>query len=262
MIDILYLAHNRLEFTRASFSALVENTNWDIARLVVYDDGSDEEASQWLYRASNARELWGRSFRWTHCLSPVSIMADYLTRPKSPLDQTEGVANFFAKIDNDVIAPPGWLDQCAETFAAHPELDLLGIEPPASRRPHFSQPFQRQATHDLEMEPGPPFYVPTSTIGGIGVFRRRAFEARPLNPEGKYGGFEAWQKSHPEVIRGLIRPALDRLFLLDRLPIEPWKSLSEQYIACGWQRKWRDYDESDSHLWRWWTEKEAACSRS
>lgn len=256
VIDILFLAHNRLEFTKASFEALIANTNWDIARLVVYEDGSETEASEWLYRACN--EVWGRSFRWTHCGGPVAIMADYLTRPKGPLDRTPGKAKFFAKIDNDVIVPPRWLDQCAATFEAHPELDLLGIEPPASRKPHFTQPFRRQPTHDLEMQKGEPGYVEVATIGGIGVFRRRAFENRPLIPEGPYGGFEAWQNRYPQVVRGWIKPALS-LFLLDRLPIEPWRSLSQKYIAKGWQRKWRDYEMSDSHLWDWW-EKMRTCS--
>src|SRR5580704_10732564 len=94
-------------------------------------------------------------------------------------------------------------------------------------------------------------YVPCSSIGGIGVMRRRAFDGRPLTPDGKYGGFEAWQKAHPEVVRGWIRPAL-KLFLLDRLPMEPWRSLSTQYEALGWQRHWNTYRLGASHLWDWW----------
>ena len=264
MIDILFLAHNRLEFTRASLQALVNHTNWNhVRRIVLVDDNSTDgtrEKLETLGALPSRNPDWQGAIRaevWSHepkYGSPVAVMADYLRMLPS--------AEFFAKIDNDVIVPTGWLDQCAATFEAHPELDLLGIEPPHSRCPHFTQPWHPEPTAELEMAPAPPRYVPTSTIGGIGVFRRRAFEGRPLSPEGKYGGFEAWQRKHPQIVRGWIRPSL-QLFLLDRLPIEPWASLSAEYIAKGWQRKWRDYDVSASHLWDWWLKThEVQCSAS
>jgi len=239
VIDILFLAHHRLKFSRASFKALLANTNWGLVdRQITYQDSEFPNVSlefQSPFRTAGEIHggVWG---------SPVAIMAEYLSQPG---------AEFFAKIDNDVIVPPGWLDQCAATFEAHPELDLLGIEPPDSRCPHFSMAYRPEPTRDLEMRPGPPSYVEVATIGGIGVFRRRAFEGRPLSPEGKYGGFEAWQRAHPEVTRAQIQPALS-LFLLDRLPMEPWASLSAEYIAKGWQRPWRTYSAGVSHLWEWW----------
>jgi hypothetical protein len=261
VIDILFLAHNRLEFTRASFQALLSNTDWSLVnRLCVYDDRSVDGTCKYLLSALKGMALkWYFTQRIEALESPVAVMADFLRRyVDSYFD-----APLFAKIDSDVIVPPGWLDQCAATFEACPKLDLLGIEPPDSRCPHFSQPFRPQLTRDVEMAPGPPFWIAQSreqTIGGIGVFRRRAFEGRPLAPDGRYGGFEAWQLRHPEVTRGWIKPSLS-LFLLDRLPMEPWASLSAEYIAQGWQRPWRTYSESVSHLWQWW-ESQRACSAS
>jgi hypothetical protein len=261
MIDILFLTHNRRKFTEASFEALMENTNLDlVSGLVVCDDRSADGTHELMadqtrvFRANLGKPTVFRySVKFADLTeeekekegglgSPVAVMADYLASPG---------AQFWAKIDSDVIVPPGWLDQCAATFESHPELDLLGIEPPDSRCPHFTQSYRPDATRDLEMADGPPSYVPVSTIGGIGVFRRRAFERRPLTPHGKYGGFEAWQRAHTQVVRGQIRPALD-LFLLDRLPVEPWASLSADYIAKGWQRPWRTYSAGFSHLWQWW----------
>ena len=67
-----------------------------------------------------------------------------------------------------------------------------------------------------------------------------------------YGGFTDWQLAHPELVKGWIVPPL-KLFLLDRLPIEPWASLSKKYEAAGEQRFWTRYPlDAASQLWDWW----------
>src|SRR5579862_1170051 len=106
MIDILFLAHNRLKFTRASFEALVENTNWDLVQaLTVWDDGSTDGTLEYLKEASREfRRQSGKITLLHYCqkpvCSPVRVTAAYLTSPG---------AEFFGKLDNDVIVPPGWL---------------------------------------------------------------------------------------------------------------------------------------------------------
>jgi len=48
-VDLLYLACNRLEFTRETFATLVRNTDWDLVHeLFVMDDGSTDGTRQWL----------------------------------------------------------------------------------------------------------------------------------------------------------------------------------------------------------------------
>ncbi len=67
-----------------------------------------------------------------------------------------------------------------------------------------------------------------------------------------YGGFTDWQQRHPELVNGWIVPPL-KLFLLDRLPIEPWASLSKKYESTGQQRFWTRYPmEAAPALWEWW----------
>lgn len=161
---------------------------------------------------------------------PVAIMNDFLKRTD---------ADVFAKIDNDTVVPPGWLGECQSVMERCPELDLLGIEVFCTVAP-------------ASVERG---YQPASYIGGIGLMRRRAFRSLP-DPEG-YFGFTAWQSRHEEVIKGWLDPALP-VFLLDRLPIEPWRSLSAAYVDRGWQRKWGFYrPESKEHLWGWWLQTQA-----
>jgi hypothetical protein len=106
----------------------------------------------------------------------------------------------------------------------------------------------------------PPTYARTDSIGGIGLFRTRAWAGRePMKPFATYGGFTDWQlregrlrHGRPPLTIGWCVPPL-RLFLLDRMPIEPWASLSKRYIAEGQQRPWTNYTQIEMEgLASWW----------
>lgn len=225
MIDILYLAHGRSSFTYASLSTLKANTDLTKVRLVIYTDGEP---------------LWTRvDLRGEPAIvnedpfgGPVAIMNHYLMKG-SPTD-------IFVKLDNDVIVPPGWLERGAYVMGTNPTLGLLGIEPPSS-------------TIRVDLSGAVDGCVPCDSIGGIGFMRRRAFDGQDsMRPHSIYGGFTDWQIRHPEIKKAWLAPPL-KLFLLDRLPIAPWRELSASYIAMGQQRAWASYPVADSHLWEWWT---------
>lgn len=218
-VDILYPCWKRDGFTAASYRALTENTPARSANIVPYPGCPH---------------------------GPVAIMNDFLSRDGSQI---------FAKIDNDTIVPPGWFELGMAVMEAHPELGLLGIEPPKSRTPS-PQGAKVDAPENMASL-GERGYARCSMIGGIGFMRRSAFAGRePMRPHGPLGvgGFSDWQLRHPEVIKGWIVPPLD-VFLLDRLPVEPWASLSKQYIAEGIQRPWTNYDPANHELWDWWLEE-------
>lgn len=224
MIDILFPVHNRPEFVEVSRAALETNTDWSKARLLVHEDPRGA--------------------------GPVAIMNDYLSRPGSEI---------FAKIDSDTIVPPGWLEAGLAVMEAHPELGLLGIEPPLSRTPAPWMRGKREPAPEgaLQNASG---YARCESIGGIGFLRRSIFASPDrMRPHGFHGvgGFTDWQLRHPEVIKGWILPPL-QVFLLDRLPIEPWASLSKEYIRKEWQRPWTNYSLADSQLWDWWTKSLAS----
>lgn len=233
MVDILYLAKGRPEFTQASLAALLANTNWKLARLVIYTDGAE-------FRAASSIEVRRGEYG-----GPVAIMNDYLAR---------GASEVFAKIDNDTIVPPGWLDKGLAVMDASSELGLLGIEPPMSRTPAPWMGKSRPLPAPEMWAPMGSLYAPCDMIGGIGLMRRRPFltadAMRPHGPNG-VGGFSDWQLRNPAVTKGWIVPPLN-VFLLDRLPTEPWVSLSKEYIASGLQRPWTGYPASASALWDWW----------
>jgi hypothetical protein len=237
VIDIVYLAKGRSEYTAASLQSLIENTNWGLVRnLVVYSDGTE---FPWIDAAPAPAWL---TVRAQLVGGPVNAMLDYLAA--SPAD-------VWAKIDNDVILPPGWLDACCATMQKHPELDLLGIEPPLSRTPAPWTATPEPAPESKHKPGDYSAYAPCRSIGGIGLFRTRAWipkEAatvdvhRIMRQHSIYGGFTDWQESSG-VTKGWVVPPL-QVFLLDRLPWEPWASLGRRYIAEGIQRPWTMYSEA------------------
>jgi hypothetical protein len=223
MIDLIYLAHNRLEFTKASLHAVLANTDWSrVGKFLVYDDSSRDGTREYLEQVSGL----GPSLILGEFGSPVNVMRDYLANHRQH--------SIFAKIDSDTMVPPGWLDECLGVMEREPDLDLLGIE---AFNPVMAGPVERS-------------YTQARFIGGIGLMRARAFESLP-EPNGRYFGFTEWQERNPQVKKGWIAPSLP-VFLLDRLPMEPWRSLSKKYVEEFGQRDWGPYDVNNSDLWVWW----------
>jgi GT2 family glycosyltransferase len=229
MIDLLFLAHNRLEFTKASLAALEANTNWShVGHFHIYDDDSQDGTREYIREWSDARPHLPITRHFGSYGHPVNVMRDYI----------KGFwrHSIFGKIDSDTMVPPGWLDACLDVMDRHEELDLLGIEV-----------FNAVSTDTKERG-----YTDASFIGGIGLMRIRSFHKHDLpEPFGRYFGFTEWQERHPEIKKGWINPSLP-VFLLDRFPGEPWRSLSKSYVAKFGQRDWGPYDETSTDLWSWW----------
>jgi hypothetical protein len=230
MIDILFPVHNRVEFTKVAADALARHTNKSLVRLVyIYDDKSVDGAGRQAYRILRS------AFKNIVIVSsfqgfggPVAIMNDYLR---------QSTVEMFAKIDNDTVVCPQWLDICYEVMRNNSQLDLLGIEP-----------------HSDIVAPGVGRVVrgafAARFIGGIGLMRTRVFRQamKPLVQSNKYFGFTSWQTDHEMVSKGWLHPALP-ITLLDRIPVMPWSKLSVEYIARGWQRPYGVYHPISSYLW-------------
>ncbi len=237
-VDLLYLARNRLEFTRETFTTLLETTDWQsVQRLSIYDDGSEDGTDAWL-EAAVARVPAPARFVRTRFGSPVAAMRHWIESASAPI---------LVKTDNDAMLPPGWLRQSLDVLDRHPELALLGIE---TMNPHADDPSL------------PRSYSPAPFISGLGLYRRSAFARSRPTPYNRWFGLEEWQMAQGErLVRGWIIPALP-VFLLDRIPCEPWRSYSEEYIRRGWQRPWPKYDPSCT-LWRWrWPEGSPPAARA
>jgi hypothetical protein len=229
MIDLVFPVYNRLEFTMVAARALAAHTNPAlVGKVHVYDDNSVDGAGRAAF------EILAATFpstivirRETGFGGPVEVMNEYLNFSRCEL---------FAKIDNDTVVCPRWLDICFQVMQRNPRLDLLGIEP-----------HHQIEGPEYESERG---YDIATHIGGIGLMRTECFKRsrRMLYQSQVYYGFTHWQVLEEEVRKGWLTPALP-ITLLDRIPVDPWKSLSEKYLANKWQREFSVYDPASHVLW-------------
>lgn len=231
-VDVIYLAWNRLEYTRVTFPLLLKNTDWSLVRnLIVYEDGSTDGTRQYL--DSMLAGAWhgdgGRTFKahlsYLGFRSPVRTMLHYLGGDPAPL---------FAKIDSDIACPPGWLNELAAVMDASPELELLGMQAGMTTEP---------------MAGVVRGWQPCSHIGGVGLMRTSAFLFRPpMRAAGRFG-FTDWQQRE-DPVRGWIVPDLP-CPQLDLLPQRSWRELADAYVTLGWQRPWPPYDPDATWIWDW-----------
>jgi glycosyltransferase involved in cell wall biosynthesis len=227
IIDVVYCAWNRLEFTRDSFERLISNTDWRACdSLIVYDDGSVDGTAEYLEQRCAELELPVASiqYRQTRTGSPGALMNHYLE---------SSTADAFAKVDNDIAMPPGWLTAAASVLERDNLIQLLGLATGWTGT-------RREACDRSRWEP-------SSHIGGVGLMRTGCFRKHgPIPADGRQG-FTQWQQKH-EPIRGWIVPDVAAV-QLDLVPADPWRALSEFYLEKAWQRRWPPYE--DRSLWEW-----------
>lgn len=227
-VDILFLAWNRFAFTKFSWRMLMENTDWDlVSKLVVWDDGSEDGTAEWLNTQVSMAPV-PASFTMDSLRSPPAVMNRYIAMSD---------AEIFAKIDNDIVVPKGWLPKMLGVMERNPEVELLGME--AGRglgeKPDWDGVYRfEDGTH----------------MGGVGLLRVDSFVRRTKMAEnrGRFG-FTEWQIEY-DPIRGWINPDLP-VVSLDRVPREPWLSHSVSYVLKEWQRPWGTYHERADYWDDW-----------
>ena len=124
MIDILYVACNRLAYVQQTFPVLLANTDWSqVGTLYVADDRSKDGTAEYLreqLRDSPVDYLVnGGPFG-----GPVAAMNWYLDHAHDA-----GESDRFAKIDSDFVVCPGWLPEVLHQMTIHPGIDVFGLQP-------------------------------------------------------------------------------------------------------------------------------------
>ena len=235
-VDLLYVAFNRLAFTKPSFQSLIDNTDWSLVRtLHIHDDGSKDGTAQYLRDMAGARSSdFDVKFESLRLGGPVAATNRHLDLLSATAEQDDVGA--FVKLDNDVVVSPGWLNELTRVATLNPGIDFLGIQP------RFGPPVMGHCDERRVEE--------ARHIGGVGLMRYRAFEVCRPTPNGRYG-FTEFQCRHPENRKGWITPDLP-CFCLDLIDLEPYASLAVQHIAKGWARPWSKYADGGRSYYQWW----------
>lgn len=285
-LDVLYLACGRPMFTDESLLELLANTPpEDVGTLAIYTDGDNATADRierlpigpaWLAKIVLNRTPHG---------GPVAIMGDFL------LSGAHCGPRIFAKVDNDLVVCPNWIERPLSILDLVPDVDLLGIEPwcpeLADKLTEAETPLTSIDGLLRTPEGARAQIVPHEHIGGIGFMRKEAFRCwdceggkveggaqcptckgtqldLPIPARDGRFGFTEWQWKRPAVLKqggvqkGFLSPPLP-VFLLDHLPFEPWQSLTAEYVRNGVMRHpWALYPPNLSPLWDWWIESRAA----
>lgn len=224
-VTLLLPTWNRVEFTRTVLENLIATTPAaHVNEMLMIDAGSEDGTAEYLKTAEEKL---------------TAFNAKFFTNPERHVVSTMKMAarmascEWIAKIDSDTIVPPGWLEACIGIVERHPEVWALGIEP---------------ATNPGPIPPEGHRYARTRYVGGIGLFRKQAWE-QIVPGSHCYAGWPEHQTQMPWV-KGWVHPPI-KVFLLDRLPFEPFKGLKLSYVKRGWQRISSPYPERAADQWAW-----------
>lgn len=236
-IDVLFLAYNRLEFTKIAISALGRACGLGtLGHLHIYDDGSTDGTAEWLAAWINQIKHQGMvTLHHTSFRHPVAAMNHFATKVCT--------TPYFAKVDNDAVLPRFSLTTAARVIEHHPELDNLGIEAIA----HTVRTIEPRESAVLDIATRT--YQKADWISGLGLYRTSQWRDSQPKAFDRWFGLENWMHERNSVC-GWIDPAFP-VFLLDRLPLPRFQALTAEYAAQGWQRVWPPYQAEQSALWDW-----------
>lgn len=246
IVDVIFVAWERYEMSRFSFMQLLANTDWSLVRtLHVYDNGSEDGTRELLLDLIGTYEGdLDIEFHDGVCSGPVECMNHYIDW-QAGLDEP---SDAFAKIDNDIVMPDGWLYILTHVLEQD-RVDVLGVE--CGR---ISLPMSGLAGVAYTSEHA-------RWIGGVGLIRTEALGTKPaIRADGRFGWTEMQREYRNMNIRWL-SPDL-AMSELTRIPFEPWLSLSDQYRKIEHERgelerDWPRYHEMFSApYWEWWSDVE------
>jgi len=131
MIPILFLCYNRLEYTKKSLEALMA-TNYPI-EVYIHDNGSTDGTVEYLKIVGDREQA--NNLNWPIAKIVYSEKNIGLNKPFNNFLRIYKDSSFVAKVDNDTIMPPNWLNELFYVMTTKPELDAVSAylqRPPGS----------------------------------------------------------------------------------------------------------------------------------
>lgn len=201
MIDVIYPVHNRLFYTQITFPRVLHECISTESTLWIYDDNSTDGSTEFIkeliersgYKNVNYHKgVWGNS---TFCINNTL---------------EKGEKEFMYKIDNDCVIPKGAFKFMADNI---PETCGFLMMRESGDYPLIKSRSINYRTH----------------IGGIGLFRRSAFDQGLIKSSKKYFGFTSYQTKSK-----WLKCEIDAANTI--LDLSPWYSREKEYSKKGWGR--------------------------
>lgn len=113
--SVIVCVHNALSDVKACLHSVLQNTNLNVHRLVIVDDGSDDETAHYLRRFSVDSRV---------TLLRNDSARGYTKAANQGIGEASG--DFVVLLNSDVIVPPGWLERLARCAFSRPGVAVVG----------------------------------------------------------------------------------------------------------------------------------------
>jgi glycosyltransferase involved in cell wall biosynthesis len=114
-VPVLFISYNRLPYTKQALEALLKTT-YPI-KIFIWDNGSTDGTREWLADLKGNPKI---DYIVLHDVNE-GINFAFNTFIRKYKDYHYG-----AKVDNDTLVQPDWLDKLTEVMDTHPDLDACG----------------------------------------------------------------------------------------------------------------------------------------
>lgn len=118
----MVITFNRLNLTKQTFSSLLETTTTPF-NLIVVDNGSEDGTPEYLdqFCQENVNKNCFKNFKIIKNTKNLGIA---IGRNQALEKSTQ---EWLATIDNDVLLPAGWSEQCVKILQANPKYAAIGV---------------------------------------------------------------------------------------------------------------------------------------
>jgi len=117
---ILYLTHNRFDYTKESLMSIIKNTPRDKYDLLVWDNCTTEEGMlDWLREVCK-----DNNFDYVFCKKNAGLTT--AMNQQMRIMRKRNIYDVFCHIANDVVVPPGWLDATFNVIKTN-EVGCVGL---------------------------------------------------------------------------------------------------------------------------------------
>jgi glycosyltransferase involved in cell wall biosynthesis len=181
MIPVLFITHNRLEYSKQALQSLLDAQN---CAVIVIDNASTDGTVEWL--------------KSLHRSNLLVIYNEKNTGVSGAMNQFLGLTELFrwvGKVDNDTVVPEYWADDLIKQAEKH-GLDII------QAKHHIIKATNQRGWEGFiadmqEISEG--LYL-HNYVGGSGIVFRRNIIKEPLpKTDWILGGWFDWQLAHPEV---------------------------------------------------------------